>query len=375
MHLEETIAEIRAAHRERCFAMEQRKRADLALLSFLRTQLGWRLDLPEKDRKAIAERAKVIADGGEDADAMRWKSVVEASILARKPFGDIEAASVKVMRDLASKLPAWEAFGKDIRGFGEASLAVVVGEAGDLSIYANPAKLWKRMGLAVMDGVRQGGLKKSSAKDDWIAHGYSPMRRSRMWNIGDALIKSNRDGKYRTLYLERKAFEIERAPEMTPMHAHRRAQRYMEKRLLRNLWQAWRRASVEAHSNVQLSADDFDQEANSAAQPSLAQPPVRNRATVPSNTNQSAPGSASSSQQATVFAPANQGVPAARRRTSRDLKPSVGASAAASSSAEAIAIPQPKKRAPQSRRDETKIDPKPTTRTSRPGTHANSHTR
>ncbi|MCC7253844.1 hypothetical protein [Hyphomicrobium sp.] len=212
---------------------------NLALGAFLRMVLGWRLDLPEKERKEIAAQAQALLDGGERGE---WADVIAATELAREPFDDIEARALKGMSRLASQLPVWAGFGASIRGFGPASLAVIVAEAGDLSNYANPGKLWKRMGLAVMGDVRQGGLAKGASKEAWIEHGYSPQRRSRMWNIGDALIKSNRDGEYRTLYLARKEYELARDPEMKPIKAHRRAQRYMEKRLLKNLWQAWRRA-------------------------------------------------------------------------------------------------------------------------------------
>lgn len=246
--MQDIIATIRAAHRERCFAMEQRKRADLSLLSFLRTQAGWRkcekTDAKQLAiNKAAAERATAFADGGEDEGLAQWGSVVDASVGARAPFDAVEKAALKRMEQAAEQLPVWESFGEPIRGFGRASLAVIVGEAGDLSIYSNPAKLWKRMGLAVMDGVRQGGLAKNASKEDWIAHGYNRQRRSRVWNIGDALIKSNKDGEYRTLYLQRKEYELARDPEMQPIKAHRRAQRYMEKRLLLRLWQAWRQTS------------------------------------------------------------------------------------------------------------------------------------
>lgn len=233
------IAEIRAWHRERVFAMDMRKMIDLKLGAFLRTQLGWRRDLPEAERNKIAKQAAEMMESGE---AGRHSTVVTATKAQREPFAAIEKACVKEMERLAETLPAWAAFGAEVRGFGPLSLAVIVAEAGDLSIYANPGKLWKRMGLAVMSGVRQGGLSKNASKEDWISHGYNRERRSRMWNIGDALIKGNRDGEYRTLYLERKEFERARDPEMTPIKAHRRAQRYMEKRLLRNLWRAWRAA-------------------------------------------------------------------------------------------------------------------------------------
>ncbi len=253
--LEDIINDIRIHHRERCYAMTQRMRSELALLSFIRTQIGWSRDLDEDERKKIATRAKAIVAGKDtSAEALRWKGLIEASKLAKAPFDKVESDAVKAMKALAKELPAWDAFGKDICGFGEASLATIVGEAGDLAKYSNPAKLWKRMGLAVMDGVRQGGLKKSASAEEWIAHGYSRQRRSRMWLVGDAMIKRNGEGKYRKLYLERKAYEVARAPDMTPMQAHRRAQRVMEKRLLKELWQAWRRP-IELLSPTAEAAD------------------------------------------------------------------------------------------------------------------------
>jgi hypothetical protein len=254
----EIIDQIRAFHRQRCYAMECRKRADLALGAYVRTQLGWSRALPEAERSVIAKRAARLLD---DPTGSPFETVINASIAARAPFAGVEKQALREMTRLAEQLPVWRDFGEEIRGFGAGSLAVIVAEAGDLSSYATHSKLWKRMGLAVMDGVRQGGLTKSAGKDAWIAHGYSPMRRSRMWNIGDALVKGNKDGPYRTAYLARKAYERSRAEAagltiapaakipakrkhefMSEGHVHLRAQRYMEKRLLRDLWKAWRRA-------------------------------------------------------------------------------------------------------------------------------------
>lgn len=291
--MEETIAEIRYWHRQRNFAMDQRKRLDLALLAFLRTQLDWSRDLPDADRKRIAEQAKMLVALGEadmrgkkaDVDEPvydEWQTVIGAALMARAPFDEIEQRAEKEMSRLAQTLPVWESFGKDIRGFGPVSLAVIVGEAGDLSNYPKKGHLWKRMGVAVLDGVRQGGLRKNASSDLWIEHGYSAVRRSRLWNIGEALKKGNGDGLYRALYLQRHHVEVDKAraeglivattqaatvdswrgrdlpapekitqdelkkhPERyrTAGHIAKRAQRYMEKRLLRDLWQAWREAS------------------------------------------------------------------------------------------------------------------------------------
>lgn len=277
---EETIDLIRAWHRRRVFAMEQRKRANLALASFLRMALGWRKDLPDAERKAINDHALVLIKDGEkaaranaknepapdfaDEAYYEWGDVILASIKSRAPFDAVEKQAEKEMGKLAQTLPVWDAFAKDIRGFGAVSLAIIVAEAGDLANYPAKGHLWKRMGLAVLDGVRQGGLSKTASKDDWIAHGYNRQRRSRMWNIGDSLIKGNGDGFYRQYYLERK--EIERAKAeakglkvvpaakipkggadgyMSDGHVHRRAQRKMEIRLLTDLWRAWRRDTAE----------------------------------------------------------------------------------------------------------------------------------
>jgi hypothetical protein len=249
-----SVEQIIACHRERNFAMEQRKRVDLSLGSYLRTQLGWKKDLPDKERAAIAKQAQKLMDEPDE----RFSDVVNASRMAREPWDAVEKGAVKMMERLAKGLPVWASFGEPIPGFGAVSLAVIVGEAGDLSKYSDHSKLWKRMGLAVMEGVRQGGLTKSASAADWIAHGYNAKRRSHVWNIGDALMKSQvrkvKDangedtgertarGIYGEVYLARKEYEVARDPEIKPIIAHRRAQRYMEKRLLRDLWRAWRQA-------------------------------------------------------------------------------------------------------------------------------------
>ena len=153
-------------------------------------------------------------------------------IEARKGLEKHRKAVEKRLEKLAASLPVapWV---DSVRGFGLLSLAGIVGEAGDLSAYANPAKLWKRMGVAVMP---DGGRQRRIAGDEAIEHGYSPSRRSLVWAIGDCLIKQG--DAYRSIYDVRKVLEAERVE--TKGHAHNRAKRYMEKRLLLDLWRAWR---------------------------------------------------------------------------------------------------------------------------------------
>lgn len=249
------IAEIRHLHRQREFSMVQRKRAHLSLGAFIRTNLGWTKD---GDEKANTEIRKMAADMIADkADRGEFAPIIEAAQMAVEPFEKIEHDCLKSMTKLAKALPVWIEWGEGIKGFGAASLARIVGEAGDLSIYPKKGHLWKRMGLAVIDGTAQGRPPKGATAADWIERGYNPKRRSIMFQIGDPLIKCH--GPYRDVYLERKAYERARAEmiglQVVPSakiprkdadaymsygHVHNRAQRYMEKRLLRDLHREWR---------------------------------------------------------------------------------------------------------------------------------------
>lgn len=308
--------EIQGHHRRRNFMMEQRKRMNQALSSFIRVQLGWKKELPDAERKAIADRADYLIEIAEDIDKaerdrqvkfdravkkhdalvakltgaqakgkrldetapaflfdlkvervegdddpqfLEWQSIIASVMAGRASFDVVEDAATAEMERLAVQLPVWQTWGEGVRAFGERSLAVIVGEAGDLSKYDTHSRLWKRMGLAVMDGVRQGGLSKTAAKDDWIAHGYNKKRRSQMYVIGDCLVKQGEF--YRKVYLDRKEYERVKAEAagltvapsakipkgneaqyISDGHIHKRSQRYMEKKLLRDLWNEWRKA-------------------------------------------------------------------------------------------------------------------------------------
>ena len=136
------------------------------------------------------------------------------------------------LKRIIKKLPIWPHVRDNMFGLGDLGLALIVGAAGDLANYSNPAKLWKRMGMAVIDGERQ---RKCTDAEKAVKHGYKPANRAILWNIEDAIVKVG--GPYRALYDERKIIEL--AKGLTKMHAHNRAKRYVGKRLLRDLWNAW----------------------------------------------------------------------------------------------------------------------------------------
>lgn len=148
----------------------------------------------------------------------------------------------KEMVKLAKSLPVWS-WAEGVRGFGAKSLARIIGESGDLNLYANPAKLWKRFGLAPFKGKmcstwrRKGGLHAA----EWSEIGYNPRRRSVVWNVGECLVKQNQGGAYRKKYDAEKAKKVALASEDWKLiRCHNHGKLMAEKLLILDLWKAWR---------------------------------------------------------------------------------------------------------------------------------------
>lgn len=296
--LQSIILRLKDQHRRRTFAQDQRKRLDLALGAYLRLQFGWTRALPKAESDAIKAHANELIEIGEaehkmngliqrdlnghgkrslaralakvetaDAAYHESRDIILATIQARSPFDAIEERTSAELKSLAQSLPVW-GWVESVKGLGAISLATIIGETGDLSNYANAGKLRKRFGLAP---ITQGNVTRAGStwakrgglhKEEWILAGYSPRRRSRMFVIGDCLIKQ--DSPYRQIYVARKEYEKEKAEAsgltvlpsaripkgkaegyMSEGYIHRRAQRYMEQKFARDLWRAWRRASID----------------------------------------------------------------------------------------------------------------------------------
>lgn len=307
-------------HRERCYWMEQRKRSDLSLGAHLRTTMGWSKTLPAGERKKISARAKEVIEtaerllkaedaahkrhekallnaaekkkpipqftprkevkGEHSADFQRYRHIAVPTVRARFHYDALEKDATEQCAQLMQQLgPIAQWWSANVFATSLGSLAMILGEAGDLGKYSTHSKLWKRMGLAFMteDGVRQGGLRKGAKKEDWIRHGYNARRRSRMWVVGASLIKQG--GRYKTIYERRKQYETQKCEEkgilivpsarrpkkgdnaqyMTEGYRHNRSQRYMEKKLLRDLWNAWRRAMMESPTTANKTKADATQ--------------------------------------------------------------------------------------------------------------------
>lgn len=236
----------------RRFWIKAINRQDNALGALARRAMGWRYDMPETEREKMNGRAAslvsallkgkaVKADDAEAASALA--ADVAAAQAAREPMIAQRAAIEKEMKRLAKTLPAaaWQA---ETRGFGEMGLAVIIGEAGDLSNYAGPAKLWRRLGLAPYQGhagktwrVPQWRERALSA-EEWSEYGYSAQRLAQVYGVvTEPLIKACGGTVYRDVYDHAKASFADRA--RSPAHAHAHAMRVMTKALILDLWRVW----------------------------------------------------------------------------------------------------------------------------------------
>lgn len=250
--LTDVIAEIRVLWRHRQAWHAEEKALTLRAKALCR---GLAHEGDKKEADVIYNAALGIK--GEHPHAEAAYGAIFPLIGARDHIEKNRDVIEKRLVKLAKGLPT-QSFIAETRGVRLDTLAKIVGEAGDIGSYSNPGKLWKRMGLAPHNGVAPATHKSigTASANDWVLMGYSGSRRSVMWNVGACFIKAG--GPYRELYDARKEVEIVKCeaiaadPEQSrrfttktrkyapKLHAHNRAQRYIEKRFLRELWRAWR---------------------------------------------------------------------------------------------------------------------------------------
>jgi hypothetical protein len=198
---------------------------------------------------AVCRRA---CDGDKEAAQKAWAEIQKgrgdpALALVVEPYREMMAVGERHAKGLEKELcrrvrplPLW-AWAKDVRGLAELSVAGLIGEAsGNPGDYRSVSALWKRFGLAVIDGERQRRVADAQAA---LIHGYAPERRAFAYVLSTQLMRSQRDGDpYRALYDVRKAYELAR--DIPKAHAHNRALRVMVKALLRDVWAADRRGRL-----------------------------------------------------------------------------------------------------------------------------------
>lgn len=251
------VHQLKALQSRRRFWIMSRIQTDNRIQNYVGRELGWNRDLPEKQRKAINKKTAIqiklalSADESCELSKETVAMVLVNSVASKSCQKNIDETE-KQMESLAKLLPA-AGYVERTKGFGLKGLAIIMGEAGnDLRNFKSPAHLWSRFGVAPpwhYDTVTKNGK----------ACNKKPRARcAQLWTLTDSLIRGNRDktGKlheFAKLYAERREHEATAHPEFVTghdekglhitKHGDNRARRYVGKRLLRELWIEWRKAT------------------------------------------------------------------------------------------------------------------------------------
>ena len=187
----------------RSWMIKAQQACDRRVESFIASELGFSVERDEKHRKAVFAMAKKVrADiekKGEIPSGIAFKGtsaaiiarLVAVNAATRMEWDRIRAETEDAMIADAKNLPVWP-FVKTIAGFAEKGLAVITGEAGiPIGDYRTVSGLWKRMGLAVIDGKSQRRVAGKRATDaDRKRLAYVPRRRAECWTFADSLLRA-----------------------------------------------------------------------------------------------------------------------------------------------------------------------------------------
>jgi hypothetical protein len=255
----EIIADVKAAHRQRRYAIKIQQKIDRAMESFVRINATeWSPSASEDDREKNNRLVKAIiaaARKGEGLPAVI--SIVTNTDVGRKMFDTMRDESESEMEKLAKGLAVAPWVGS-IRGAGMLGLATIVAEAGDISNYPNVAKLWSRLGFAPYDGAagstwkREKWRARTLTKDEWIEHPFSGQRYALMHQIVIWLVNAQwigaaktdtgegkPNGHYGEVYAARRAHTMETHSDWTKQHRRMDALRVTMKSFLADLWVQW----------------------------------------------------------------------------------------------------------------------------------------
>ncbi len=277
--------ELQSLQRQRAWHLKSRNMVANRLQATVAGTMGYHSSMPVKERLKLFKEASILIDkivAGEvkpKSEGLMSMELVRTTAEAIAGFDKMKRDLEKKMAVLAKQLPvaAWVS-SLDQRGFGILFLGIIIGETGDLANYANPAKVWRRLGCAPFTKDNEtlmgatwksrGGRKKGQTKlhaEDWEEFGYSPRRRSISYLIGEGIVKQNGEGPYRVRYDEAKALAAENHPDWTRcsvckgtkknakggkcsnckgtgivmMHCHLHGMLLATKLLLKNLWIEW----------------------------------------------------------------------------------------------------------------------------------------
>lgn len=294
--LHPSIPALIAMQRQRTFAIKSQQRVDRACESFIASSIGFSVDMDPAKRKDIYARAAKIRRGVEKGATVRPNAdsfappskrsakakqesdtivtddnavanacspIILTSLMARSAWDTMRNGAEKEMRRLAEGLPVWK-WSVGVKGFGALGVAIIAAEAsgprGDVGSYATKERLWKRLGLAVIEGSRQRRVTDAEAAKQ---HGYNPRRRSEIWTIADSMFRhqwagANEEagtaphpvGPYGAVYMRRKSHTEGR--EWTGGRRENDARRVMTKALIEDYWRVWRGLAPLAIMNKEI---------------------------------------------------------------------------------------------------------------------------
>jgi hypothetical protein len=259
--LDGNIQRIWAHHAKRRYAIKLQQKIDRAMESWIRIhETDWTPDLSEDEREKYNKQVKALIAKARKEGASSQSltgEIVSTTDIMRKPIDLMRDTAEKNMESIAMLLPVWT-WAENIRGIGPLGIATIIAEAGDLSKYATPAKLWKRLGYHVYEGCAGSTWKREKWRprkleaEEWIANPFSGQRYALMTQVATWLVnaqwlgvkKTGTDegkpnGLYGEIYAARRAHTFNTHPEWSLMHRRRDALRIVMKRLLLDLWRVW----------------------------------------------------------------------------------------------------------------------------------------
>jgi len=254
------VETIRAHHRARRFAMGIQQVLDNKLGAFVRINAtDWHPTDDESERtKANKEVAVIIKAAREGQGDPLIIGMVAVTDKAREPADAERAKHEKAMETLAKQLPV-AAWVENIPGFGMLGLATIIAETGDLAMYSNVAKVWKRLGYAPYKDKAGSTWKRPKWRnadaltaEEWTENPFSGRRYALIHTIG-VWLKNKQwvgaaktedgvgipNGYYGTVYAARRAHTSITHPEWTKAHAHMDGLRVMMKQVLKDLYLEW----------------------------------------------------------------------------------------------------------------------------------------
>lgn len=147
-------------------------------------------------------------------------------------LGEAENAAWRQMKRLARRHPMIRWL-RDQKGFGLPSFTRLLGVTGDLYNFQTIPKLWRYLGLHVVDG--SAARRRKGQSSNWSHRG-----RALCFLIGQGIVMQGAGGLWRATYDRKKADYEANRPDWTPLRRHNAAMRYAVKKLLAAMWREWR---------------------------------------------------------------------------------------------------------------------------------------